>query len=74
MLNKSPINQNSEEIMNNEKGRFREDVAISIERMMRYCHLAEMAFAFSPGQNKVLPLHLTMHTIWGQIFNVDNIL
>ena len=36
-----------------------EDVAISVERMMRFCHLAEMTFECAAGDNKVLPLHLT---------------
>jgi hypothetical protein len=37
----------------------REDVVISVERMMRFCHLAEMTFEYAPGDTKVLPLHLT---------------
>jgi hypothetical protein len=36
-----------------------EDVAISVERMMRFCHLAEMTFEYAPGDNRALPLHLT---------------
>ena len=36
-----------------------EDVAISVERMMRFCHLAEMTFEYAVGDSKVLPLHLT---------------
>ena len=41
-----------------ENGR-REDVTISVERMMRFCHLAEMQFACARSETKVLPLHLT---------------
>jgi len=41
------------------EGRLREDVAISVERMMRFCHLAQMTFECSHGDNKALPLHLT---------------
>ena len=36
-----------------------EDVAISVERMMRFCHLTEMTFEYAADDNKVLPLHLT---------------
>jgi hypothetical protein len=36
-----------------------EDVTISVERMMRFCHLAQMLFDCAPGDTKALPLHLT---------------
>lgn len=37
----------------------RKDVTISVERMMRFCYLAEMQFEYAPGDTKALPLHLT---------------
>ena len=37
----------------------REDVSISVERMMRFCHLTEMMFEHSSDSKKALPLHLT---------------
>jgi len=37
----------------------REEVTISVERMMRFCYLAEMLFECSDSETKVLPLHLT---------------
>ena len=37
----------------------REDVTISVERMMRFCYLAEMQFECAPGDTEALPLHLT---------------
>jgi hypothetical protein len=37
----------------------REDVTISVERMMRFCHLVQMQFEFAAGETQVLPLHLT---------------
>jgi hypothetical protein len=37
----------------------REDVTISVERMMRFCQLAEMLFKCSDKTTTVLPLHLT---------------
>ncbi len=37
----------------------REDITISVERMMRFCQLAEMLFKCSNKTSTVLPLHLT---------------
>ena len=45
--------------MNDTESRLREDVVISVERMMRFCHLAQMTFEYSSGDTKALPLHLT---------------
>ena len=45
--------------MSDEKSLPREDVTISVERMMRFCQLAEMLFKCSDKTNTVLPLHLT---------------
>jgi hypothetical protein len=37
-----------------------EDVTISVERMMRFCHLAQMQFEYAAvGDTTALPLHLT---------------
>jgi hypothetical protein len=36
-----------------------EDLTISVERMMRFCHLAQMQFETAAGSTKLLPLHLT---------------
>ena len=45
--------------MSNTESKIGEDVAISVERMMRFCHLAQMTFENAAGENKALPLHLT---------------
>lgn len=45
--------------MNDPRSRLREDVTISVERMMRFCHLAQMQLECAPGDTKILPLHLT---------------
>lgn len=45
--------------MSDPKGGLGEDVTISVERMMRFCYLAEMQFECIAGDTKVLPLHLT---------------
>lgn len=45
--------------MSDEESRLREDVVISVERMMRFCHLAEMTSEYAPDETKSLPLHLT---------------
>ena len=37
----------------------REDVTISVERMIRFCYLAQMQFEYARGDTKALPLHLT---------------
>jgi len=37
----------------------REDVTISVERMMRFCYLAQMQFDCAACDTKALPLHLT---------------
>lgn len=37
----------------------REDVTISVERMMHFCYLAQMQFECATGDTKALPLHLT---------------
>jgi len=41
-----------------ENGR-REDLTISVERMMRFCYLAQMQFEHAAGDTKALPVHLT---------------
>ena len=45
--------------MKNRESGQREDVTISVERMMRFCHLAQMQFEYARGDTKALPLHLT---------------
>lgn len=45
--------------MNNRESGQREDVTISVERMMRFCLLAKMLSEHTPGDTKALPLHLT---------------
>lgn len=45
--------------MSEPASRLREDVTISVERMMRFCYLAEMQFEYAAGDTKALPLHLT---------------
>ena len=45
--------------MSNTESGLREDVTISVERMMRFCHLAQIQFEYAPGDTKALPLHLT---------------
>jgi len=45
--------------MNEPQSKLPEDVSISVERMMRFCHLAQMQFKYAPGDTKILPLHLT---------------
>lgn len=45
--------------MNDPGDQPREDVTISVERMIRFCLLAEMSFEYAAGETKVLPLHLT---------------
>lgn len=45
--------------MSNLETRLGEDVTISIERMIRFCHLAQMLFECAPGDTRILPLHLT---------------
>ena len=45
--------------MSDKENRLREDVVISVERMMRFCHLAQMTFEYASGDTKALPLHLT---------------
>lgn len=37
----------------------REDLTISVERMMRFCYLAQMQFETAAGSTELLPLHLT---------------
>ena len=39
--------------------RLGEDVAISVERMIRFCLLSKMMFEYASGVTKVLPVHLT---------------
>ena len=41
------------------ESRLSEDVTISVERMMRFCYLAQMQFECAAGDTKALPLHLT---------------
>lgn len=41
------------------ESRLREDVTISVERMIRFCYLAQIQFECAAGDTKVLPLHLT---------------
>ena len=45
--------------MNDRESGPRQDVTISVERMMRFCYLAEMMFEHAPDEPKALPLHLT---------------
>lgn len=45
--------------MNTPKTRFDEDVSISVERMIRFCYLAEMQSEYGPHETRTLPLHLT---------------
>lgn len=45
--------------MSDPQSRLPEDVTISVERMMRFCYLAEMQFEYAPGDTKTLPIHLT---------------
>ena len=45
--------------MSDPQSRLREDVTISVERMMRFCYLAQMQFEYAAGDTKTLPLHLT---------------
>lgn|GEM_PF-2320853 len=45
--------------MSDTDSRLREDVVISVERMMRFCLLAQMTFEYASGDTKALPLHLT---------------
>jgi hypothetical protein len=45
--------------MSDPRSELREDVTISVERMMRFCYLAEVQFECAGGDTKVLPLHLT---------------
>ena len=45
--------------MSDTDSRVREDVVISVERMMRFCLLAQMTFEYASGDTKALPLHLT---------------
>lgn len=37
----------------------REDVTISVERMIRFCYLAQMQFEYAHGDTRALPIHLT---------------
>ena len=45
--------------MSHPENELREDVMISVERMMRFCYLVEMQFKCAAGETKILPLHLT---------------
>lgn len=45
--------------MSDSNGGLREEVTISVERMMRYCQLAHLLFEHAATDTKVLPLHLT---------------
>jgi len=45
--------------MNESQGKLPETVAISVERMMRFCLLSRMAFEYASDEKKILPLHLT---------------
>ena len=45
--------------MSDPKSGLREDLTISVERMMRFCCLARMQFECAAGDTKALPLHLT---------------
>jgi len=45
--------------MNKLQGKLPETVAISVERMMRFCLLSWMAFEHASNKTKILPLHLT---------------
>ena len=45
--------------MSDQESGLREDVTISVERMMRFCYLAQMQLEYAPGDTKALPLHLT---------------
>ena len=45
--------------MSDKENRLSENVVISVERMMRFCHLAQMTFEYASGDTKALPLHLT---------------
>lgn len=45
--------------MSDSESGLREDVTMSVERMMRFCYLAEMQFECAPGETQTLPLHLT---------------
>ncbi len=45
--------------MSESQSKLPEDVGISVERMIRFCYLAEMQFEYASGDTKTLPLHLT---------------
>lgn len=45
--------------MNVPRTKFDEPVTISVERMMRFCYLAEMQYNYASYATKTLPLHLT---------------
>ena len=45
--------------MTDKENKTREDVAISVERMMRFCYLSQMQFEYAAGETKALPVHLT---------------
>ena len=45
--------------MSHPESELREDVTISVERMMRFCYLVEMQLKCAAGETKILPLHLT---------------
>ena len=45
--------------MGDPKSGLGEEVTISVERMMRFCYLAQMQFEHAAGDTKALPLHLT---------------
>jgi hypothetical protein len=51
--------QQRESNVSTPKSRLDEDVTISVERMIRFCYLAEMQFEYSAHGTKILPLHLT---------------
>jgi hypothetical protein len=47
------------ERMNGSAGLFREEVTISVERMMRYCVLAKLQSEHLSHDTRILPVHLT---------------
>jgi len=45
--------------MNEPNAQLDEKVTISVERMMRFCYLAQMLFEYTPYGTNVLPIHLS---------------
>jgi hypothetical protein len=45
--------------MNESDAQLDEKVTISVERMMRFCYLAQMEFEYAPYGTSILPIHLS---------------